>query len=391
MTTNLPPEAKKKWSEASTARNPRHKVMLLQEFLSLTPKHKGTEKLRAQVKTKISSLRRDMEEKKRKRATAKRARFFVEKEGAAQIVILGETNVGRSSLLAALTHAKVEVSNYPFTTREPVPGMLLFGDLQFQLVEAPALIKGASEGKGKGQKTLAVARNADALIVMVDLLRDPRQQLSLILNELERGRIYTSRPSANVQIEKTHMGTGLRIAVIGKLLDCTTKEVKAMMRSYRVNDAVVRIFGQATLDDVEEAIFESAIFKPSIIIANKSDVAGARKRLAELTNSARGGLKITPISCKSGSGLRKIGAEIFSALEVVKVYTKEPREKTPSKRPFILKKGATVAELAKQIHSDFYERFSYAKVWSKRLQFSPQKVGLSFVLQNKDVIELHLQ
>jgi len=102
-------------------------------------------------------------------------------------------------------------------------------------------------------------------------------------------------------------------------------------------------------------------------------------------------LKITPISCKSGSGLRKIGAEIFSALEVVKVYTKEPREKTPSKRPFILKKGATVAELAKQIHSDFYERFSYAKVWSKRLQFSPQKVGLSFVLQNKDIIELHLQ
>ncbi|UCD96192.1 MAG: 50S ribosome-binding GTPase [Candidatus Bathyarchaeota archaeon] len=391
MPTNLPAEAKKKWNDATMARNPREKTRLLQEFLSLIPKHKGTERLRAQVKTKISSLRREMEEKKQKRVGGKRGGFFVEKEGAAQIVILGKTNVGRSSLLAALTHAKVEISNYPFTTREPVPGMLQFGDLQFQFVEAPALIEGAAEGKGMGQKTLAIARNADALILMVDLLRDPSKQLSLILSELEKGRIYTSKPSANVEIEKTHMGTGLRIVVIGKLLDCTTKEVQTTLRSYRVNNAVVRIYGQATLDDVEEAIFENAIFRPTLIIANKSDVAGARKRLADLRDSNRDRLKVIPVSCKTEVGLKKIGEKIFEVLDVVKVYTKEPREKNPSKAPFILKRGATIAELAKQIHSDFLDRFSFAKVWSERLQFSPQKVGLSFVLENKDVVELHLR
>ncbi|TET62468.1 GTP-binding protein, partial [Candidatus Bathyarchaeota archaeon] len=121
MPTNLPPEAKKKWNEASMARNPREKLQLLQEFLSLVPKHKGTGKLRAQIKTKMASLRREVEEAKHRKVGVRGPKFFIEKEGAAQIVILGQTKVGRSSLLASGTNAKVQVSNYPFTTREPVP------------------------------------------------------------------------------------------------------------------------------------------------------------------------------------------------------------------------------------------------------------------------------
>ncbi|MDH5495366.1 MAG: 50S ribosome-binding GTPase, partial [Candidatus Bathyarchaeota archaeon] len=275
MPTNLPVEAKKKWNEASTTRNPKAKLQLLQEFLSLVPKHKGTEKLRAQVKTKMATLRREAKEKKRKKIGAHGPKLFIEKEGAAQIVILGQTKAGRSSLLASITNAKVEVSNYPFTTHEPVPGMLPFEDLQFQIVEAPAIIRGAAEGKTWGQQTLALARNADGLILMVDLAENPVGQLSLILNELENARILVKKPTARVEIERKHMGVGLRIFVIGQLVNCTLKDVETLLKSYRVSNAVVKIYGDAQLDDVEDSIFESAVFRPTIIVANKFDVKGA--------------------------------------------------------------------------------------------------------------------
>jgi len=104
-----------------------------------------------------------------------------------------------------------------------------------------------------------------------------------------------------------------------------------------------------------------------------------------------GRLDIIPVSCKTGFGLEKLGAELFKLLEIIRVYTKEPSRKEPSPAPFILKKASTVADLAKNIHSDFYKRFSYARVWSERLTFSPQKVGLSFVLDDKDVVEMHVK
>ena len=173
MPTNLPAEARHKWAEVSATRNPREKLRLMQEFLSLVPKHKGTAKLCAQVKRQMAILRREIEEKKRKKAGRGGPKFFIEKEGAAQLVILGPTKVGRSSLLGSLTNAKVEISDYPFTTREPVPGMMPYKDVQFQIIEAPALVEGAADGEGLGIQVLALARNADGLILMVDLKNQP--------------------------------------------------------------------------------------------------------------------------------------------------------------------------------------------------------------------------
>jgi len=87
--------------------------------------------------------------------------------------------------------------------------------------------------------------------------------------------------------------------------------------------------------------------------------------------------------------LDKLGKEIFSMLDIIRVYTKEPDEKKPSPKPFILKRESTVMDLAKQIHSDFVERFLFARVWSDRLSFSPQKVGLNFKLEDGDIVEIH--
>lgn len=389
MPTNLTAEAKKKWNEASLARRPQEKLEKLQEFLSLIPKHKGTSRLCAQVKRQIATLRREIEEGRRRKVGRGGPRFFIEKEGAAQVVILGPTKVGRSSLLASVTNAKVEVSDYPYTTREPVPGMLQFEDLQFQLVEAPALVKGSADGEAWGLQTLGLARNADGLILMIDLSRNPREQMSLILGELEKARILTRKPRARVEIERKHVGVGLRIILFGRLIDCTMQDVEALLKGYRIRDAIVKIHGEATLDDVEDAIFESTIYRPAIIVANKADTAEATKNLNELKAFLDDKYALLTVSCKSPFGFEKLGAELFRALDIIRVYTKEPSKKEPSPKPFILKRGATVADLARLIHTDFYRRFSYAKVWAKRLRFSPQKVGTSFVLEDRDIVELH--
>jgi ribosome-interacting GTPase 1 len=391
MPTNLPVEAKKKWDEVSTAKEPKEKLRLMREFLSLVPKHKGTEKLCSRVKTKMATLRREIETRKKRKAVLRGPRYFIEKEGAAQIVVLGQTKAGRSSLLAAVTNAKVEVSDYSFTTREPVPGMLPFEDLQFQIVEAPAIVRGAVGGKAWSQHTMALARNADGLILMVDLTRNPSAQLSLLLSELENARILFRKPRGRVEIERKHMGIGLRIFVIGNLTDCTLSEVEALLKSYRVLNAIVKIHGNVTLDDVEDSIFESAVFRPTLLLANKLDAEPAAKNLRKLEKSVDNRLKIIPVSCKTGYGLKRLGQELFKLLGIIRVYTKEPSKKEHSPTPFILRENSTIAELAKQIHSDFYQNFSYARVWSQKLTFSPQKVGLSFVLGDKDVVEMHLR
>jgi small GTP-binding protein len=391
MPTNLPAEAKRKWAEVSATKNPKEKLQLMQEFLSLVPKHKGTAKLCAQVKKQMATLRREIEEKKQRKAGKGGPKFFIEKEGAAQIAIIGLTNVGKSSLLRAVTNAKVEVSPNPYTTREPIPGVLNYHDIQFQIVEAPALMEGSADGRAWGLQTLALARNADGLILMVDLSQEPVGQLSLILSEMEKARISVNKPKARVEIEKKFMGAGLRIILIGNLTDCTIKDVEELLRSYKVTDAIVKIYGEATLDNVEDAIFESTVYKPTIIVANKIEAENAEKNLKQLEAYIGGKLPILPVSCKNGLNTERIGEILFKTLDIIRVYTKEPGEREFSKKPFTLKRGSTVYDLAKNIHSDFSKNFSFAKVWSKRLIFSPQKVGAGFILEDGDIVEIHMK
>jgi len=391
MPTNLPPDAKKKWAEVEATKNPREKLRLLEEFLSLVPRHKGTAKLCVQVKKQIASIQKEMEEKKRKKAGKTGPKTFIQKEGAAQIALISLTKAGKSSLLAAVTNAKVEVSPNPYTTREPVPGIMNYQDIQFQMIEAPALMEGSADGRAWGLQTLGIARNADGLILMLDLSQNPVKQLSLILNEMEKARILISKPKAHVEVDRKYMGAGLRIIVTGKLVDCNFKDVEELLRSYNVTDAFVKISGEATLDTVEDAIFESTTYKPAIIAANKIDLDGSEGNLKLLKAYVSDKAPIIAVSCEKRTGLEKLGETLFKELNIIRVYTKEPSEKQYSKKPFILKKGATIHDLAKNIHSDFKENFNFAKVWSKRLVFSPQKVGPTFTLQDGDIVEIHLK
>ena len=391
MPTNLPPEAKDKWAEVENARNPREKIQRMQEFLSFVPQHKGTMKLRGRIKKKIAMLRKEIEERKQKRTGRGAPKFFIEKEGAAQIAVLGVTNVGKSCLLGALTNANVPISAAPYSTREPVPAVMSYEDVQFQLVEAPSLMQGSANGRAWGLQSLAIARNADGLVIMVDLSHAPVEQLSLVLNELEKARILINKPRGRVEIDRKYLGAGLRVILTGKLLDCTSRDVKKLLASYRFGDGIVKISGEVTLDDVEDAIFESTTYRPAVIVANKLEGEDTEVSLKHLEEFVLGRAPIVAVSCEKKKGLGRLGEVLFKTLNVIRIYTKQPGAREPSQHPFTLRRGATLADLARSIHTDFERDFSFARVWAERLVFSPQKVGVGFVLEDGDVVEIHVK
>ncbi|HUK84813.1 MAG TPA: GTPase [Candidatus Acidoferrum sp.] len=392
MPTNLPPEAMDKWELVEAAHTPKEKMEAMIEFLKYVPHHKGTMKLRGEMNRKIALIRDDLENKKRK-GTGKSSggpKLFIEKGASAQVALIGMTNVGKSCLMCATTNSKVLVTPTPFSTHEPVPGIMNYLDVQFQIVEAPAVMEGAAEGKAGGNVTLGLARNADGVILMLDLSRDPVAQLELILAELEKTRVLVSKPSGGrVEIERRPAGNRLRVIIVGRLIDCSMRDIEELVRSYKINDAIVRINGAVSLHDVEDAIYENTIYKPAVIVANKLDLPGTIANLRRLRQHVNGKLPIVPMSCERKQGMQELGKAIFESLGIIRIYTKEPGMKAHSDHPFALRKGATVNELAKNIHKELLSNFMFAMVWAKRLPFSPKKVGLNFVLDDGDIIEIH--
>jgi ribosome-interacting GTPase 1 len=312
----------------------------------------------------------------------------VEKAGAAQIAVVGPTNAGRSSLLKAVTNASVEPAPWPFSTRVPTPGMLPYRDIQFQLMEVPPIVEGSSEGKSDGFQVLSAARNADAIIILVDLTDDPGGNLLTMIRELENSRVLTAEPQGEVEVTRRGHGSDIQFIWEGELEGCTTDDVAALLREYKIRSALVRIRGRVTLDTVEDAMFGNAVYRPTLVIANKADLS-SDPAVVESVKASAAPLEVMVISAENPGNLREtLGAKLFDLLGVVRVYTKQPGKKA-AVEPIVGRRGMTVGDLAKIIHSDFYERFKYARVTGPSAKFESGRVGIDHVLQDEDIVQFH--
>jgi len=391
LPANLPPEAKAKWNEALAAKNPREKIRLFQEFLSEIPKHKGNERLRAQIKTKIATLKDEIVAQRGKRGGSVSA-WAVEREGAGQLMIFGPTNAGRSSLLRALTNAQPVVASYEYTTHRPVPGMLQYEDVQFQLVELPAPQLAQDGGFEIQPEAIDLIRNSDGLLLVLDLAADPVRQLRSVIAALEEIRISIQRPSTRVEIVKEKGSGEIRIAASGTRVTYDLEKVRNLLHSYGIKNALIRIYGNVSLDDIEDAILENVtLFKPSVIVGNKLDLSAARESAEELKNEIKDSVPMVFTSCLIGTGLGNIGEKIFRGLGVIRVYTKEPGQSKPSEHPFVVQGGTTVGELARAIHSDLANRYRYSRIWGPTSKFAGERVGPEHVLGDRDVVEIHAE
>jgi ribosome-interacting GTPase 1 len=390
VVTNLPAEAKAKWAEVAACHSTPQKIKLMREFISLVPKHKGTNKLLGNVRRRIAALERELEKSKARRKGSRGSSFSVAKEGAGQIIILGPTNVGRSSLLGSVTNAKADVTPIPYATRKPAVGMLSYQDVQFQLVEAPALVKGAADGRMDGPQVLGLARNADGLLLMVDLSGDPSAQLQMLRLELEQAGVMIERSEGEVEVERLSSGIGVQVAGGGVLVDCTREDIRRMLESYGISSALVKVQGKVTLDDIENSLFSSITYKPTLVVANKEDTPKAETRLKQLKEATdEVSLPLLPVSCRSNQGLEGLGQLIFEILGIMRVYSKKPSDKEPSPKPIVAEKGAAVIDVAKELHSSLYQSFRYARVWGPSAKYPGQKVGSNHILKDGDTLEIH--
>jgi hypothetical protein len=388
LPTNLPPEAKAKWEEVTLTRNPEERLRLMGEFLSLVPKHKGTERMCKQVKHQMVQLRDEIERRKRQAKIGGTPSPFVQKAGAAQVAVIGPTSTGRSSLLRAVTNAQVEVTPYPFGTRQAEPGMLPYEDIQFQLVEVPSIVEGSSEGRADGFQNLSAVRNADGVIIVVDLTDDPAGNLLMVRGELDASRILTSKPEGEVEIQRRGIGRDIQFIWEGELAGCTREEVVALLNEFRIRSALVRIRGSVTIDNVEDAIFGNAVYRPTLVVANKADLGADAGTIEQLKTTAEP-LEVLIISAEKTPNLTKtIVNRLFKLLEIARIYTKEPGE-GPARDPVVVHRGITVGELARTIHNDFYENFKYARIWGPSAKFPNEKVGLDRVLEDGTIVQLY--
>lgn len=331
MPANLTPqylEAEAKFRAAETIEE---KLAALDEMMAVIPKHKGTEKMRADIKRRIAKLR----QKDKSTGPAKKGlEDHVQKEGAGQVVIAGPPNSGKSLIVRRLTAADPEVADYPFTTRHPMPGMMEYEDILVQLVDIPPIAEDTTE-----PWVIALVRAADAVTIVLDLAGGTiLDDIENIKDELIRGKVRLIAPGQDPPAGEFPVGT---------------------------------------------------VFRPAIIAANKLDQPGAKENLAifhELYNSE---LPVLAISAQTGDGLEELKRRLFDLLGIVRVYTKIPGKPPDYNRPFVLKKGSTVADLAASVHKEFAYRLRFARAWGKG---KPDGImaGRDQELDDKDVIELHV-
>jgi len=386
MVTNLPAEAKVKWLKVLEARTTEEKIKALEEFLSAVPKHKGTENLREWATKRLAELREELEERKKKSAR-RGLSFLVEKEGAAQVVLVGLPNSGKSLLVQRLTGARTRVSDIPFSTTFPQVGMLKYEDIYFQLVDTPPILPGRGPFNNR---VIGLCRNADLIMIILDATRDVVKDYLDIRGELESAGILLSKAKGRVEIERYKTGrVGVKVTMMGELVDATIEDVKRLLASYNIHNAHVRVIGRVTLDDVEHAIFGNVQYKPSIVLVNKID-AGDERVVEYLRKNTDVEGSMLGVSALTGLGLGKLGELIFKELEIIRVYTKSPTSGV-SDKPLILRRGATVLDVAKRIHKDFVENFHYARVWGPSSKYPGERVGLDHILMDKDIVEIHLK
>ena len=351
MPANLSPEYKRAEQAFRLAREPRERLDCLKEMLRTIPRHKGTEHLQADIKSRIREL--TLEVGGTHAGPAHRhSTHAVRHEGAAQICLIGPPNSGKSTLHALLTGSKAAVGAFPGTTREPLPGMLHFEDIAFQIVDLPPISRSRMEPWVSG-----LLQTADAAWLVVDLA-DPEcaEQVLAICSELAQRKItlterwpgcYSEREAEASPGAPGHSGT-----------------------------------------PTEHASDSLTVELPTLLIANKSDLDPGTDEVRVLEELAGVRFPAFAVSAKSGQSIERLAPFVFSALGIVRVYTKPPGQPPDRTRPFIVRRGNAVSDVARLVHQDVARSLKFARLWGSAT-FDGQQVGPDHAVADGDIVELH--
>lgn len=333
MPANLPPQYMETEKRLKTATTPEEKISIFEELLAMIPKHKGTEKLQAQLKTKIAKTRSLAQKKS---ATAKHT-HKIKKSGAGQIVIIGPPNSGKSMLVQSLTGTNLRVDVYPFTTTDAYPAMMKFENIQIQLVDTPPISPEYME-----IWLPDLVKSADAMIILFDpssIDPDPFDALQSIFQKLKEKKI---EPIYNLEKQNKR---------------------NSFERGWS--------------------------YKKTLLVANKMDLPEAIDNLEVVKDLLEIDSPITQVSANTLDGLNDFKKTIFLLLELIRIYSKTPGKKAEFDSPFTLRRGSTVIDMARAVHQDFAQKLKFARIWSKN-KHDGQRVNRDCILEDEDIIELHM-
>jgi uncharacterized protein len=330
MAVNLTPQYLEAEAEYKKAQTAEEKLECLKKMWTLVPKHKASEKLQAELKTKMSELREEVEHE-RKHPKKAGVSYKIPRQGAGTIMLLGAPNAGKSRLLTRLTRATPEVAPYPFTTREPHAGMMEWEDARVQLIDTPPITADYMEGY-----LSSMVRTADANALLLDLGDDDGPfAAETVLERLAQVKtVLVGQPPAEVADPTIHYGK-------------------------------------------------------TLLIANKKNAPGASDRLEIVREMFESRFPIHALDAESGDGLEEVRTALYRILNVIRVYSKRPGKPADMASPFTPPVGSTVAQMAELVHRDFADKLKSARIWGTGV-FDGQTVTRDHVLHDKDVVELHV-
>ena len=352
------------------------KITELEEELGRTQKNKATEYHIGVIKSKLAKLRREMISPKKHGQSA--GGFDVKKSGNATVAIIGLPSVGKSTLLNKITNAESKTAAYAFTTLKCIPGILEYKQAKIQVLDLPGIIEGAKDGRGRGREVIAVARNADLILIMVEA--SAPLQTKVIESELYGFGIRIDRQPPNVVVKEVLRG-GIIINSTVKLTKISENEISAVMNEYRMFNADVVIRDDISLDEFIDVLDGNRVYIPSVYVVSKVDSV-EKKELAKFPKD------FVLVSAEKGTGISELKDAIYDKLRFIKIYTKRRGEKADMNEPMIVKCGVTVGDICIMLHRDLKSNFRYALVWGKSVKHASQRVGLEHVLIDGDVITI---
>lgn len=359
------------------------KIREIEASMTNAKYNKSTEHWFGLMKSQIAKMREKIEKKVAGKGGGEG--FFVKRTGDATVILVGFPSVGKSTLLNAITGAKSKVAAYEFTTLDCIPGTLNYKNAKIQILDVPGIISGAAFGKGRGKEVLAMARNADMVLFVIDAMH-PEHYSALLKEVYDVGiRIDQRKPEVRI-VKKTRGGLSMNSTV--KLSKVSFDTLSAILKEFRMMNADVVIRDDIDIDQFIDAIEGNRKYLHSLVCVTKADLLGS-KELQQLKEQMS---KAIFVSAEKSEGLDELKERIFSSLNFVRIFLKEINKKPDLDEPMILTRPCTIRTICERIHRDFVKKFRFARIWGKSAKFPGQQFkNLEKHLEDGDIIEIHVR